>query len=101
MRPGGPERHLGAVDAVLLAVDERDPHVDHRVAVHAAAGHRLLDALGHGRDVAAADGAADDLVDELEALAALERLDLDAGHRELAVAAGLLLVLALGRRPAR
>ena len=53
-----------------------DPHVDDRVAVDAAAGHRLLDALGHGGDVAAADRAADDLVDELEALASLERLDL-------------------------
>ena len=33
---------------------------------------------------------------KLEALAALERLDADRGHAELAVAAGLLLVLALG-----
>ena len=54
------------------------------------------DALLHRRDVLPGDGAAHDLVDELEALAALERLDADRRHAELAVAAGLLLVLALG-----
>ena len=59
-------------------------------------GHRLLDALLHGGDELAGDGAADDLVDELEAGAAFAGLDAQPRHPELAVAAGLLLVLALG-----
>src|SRR5207237_10785432 len=47
-------------------------------------------------DELARDRAADDLVDELEAAAARERLDLDVGHGVLAVTAGLLHVAALG-----
>ena len=62
----------------------------------AALGHRLLDALLHGGDVALRDGAADHLVDELEALALPERLDPQQADGELAVATGLLLVPALG-----
>ena len=41
-------------------------------AEDAAGGHRLLDALLHGGDELAGDGAAHDLVDELEAGAPLE-----------------------------
>ncbi len=47
-------------------------------------------------DELAGDGPAHDLVDELEALASLEWLDLQEAHPELAVAPGLLLVLPLG-----
>ena len=66
------------------------------IAEHAAVLHRLRDALLDRGDELPGDGAADDLVLELEALAPLERLDADDGDAELAVAAGLLLVLALG-----
>ena len=58
--------------------------------------HGLDDALLDRRDVLPGDGAADHLVDEAEALASLERRYAIVGHAELAVAAGLLLVLALG-----
>ena len=70
-RCGVLERHVGRVDGVVLAVVALDPHVDDGEAVHAAGGHRLLDALLHRRDVVARDRAADDRVDELEARAAI------------------------------
>ena len=54
------------------------------------------DALLDRGDELAGDHAADDRVDELEAGAALERLDAQRRDAELAVAAGLLLELALG-----
>ena len=54
------------------------------------------DALLDRGDELAGDRAADDLVDELEAAAALERLDAHERDAELAVTTGLLLVLALG-----
>ena len=81
---------------MVLPVVAGHPDVDDRPAVGPTAGHGLLDALLHGRDELPGDGAADDLVDELEARASLEGLDAHEGHAELAVAAGLLLVLALG-----
>ncbi len=77
-----------------------DLDVDDGVPEDAAGGHGLDDALLHGRDVLPGDGTAHDLVDEVEALAPLEGLDPQRGHAELAVAAGLLLVLALRPRPA-
>ena len=79
-----------------LPSKQRDPDVDDREAVEAAGRHRLLDALLHRGDELAGDRAADDLVDELEALAARQRLDPQERDAELAVATGLLLVLALG-----
>ncbi len=75
-----------------------DLHVDHGEAEHAGVLHRLVDALLDRGDELAGDGAADDLVDELEPAAALERFDAEERDPELPVAAGLLLVLALGLR---
>ena len=63
-----------------------------------AGGHRLLDPLVDRRPEALRDHAADDLVDELVADVALERLDHDVAVAELAAAAGLLLVAALRAR---
>ena len=60
--------------------------------------HRLLDALVDRRPEALRDHAADDLVDELVADVALDRLDHDVAVAELAAAAGLLLVAALRAR---
>ena len=56
---------------------------------------RHLHALLHGRDEDGGDHAALHLVDELEAAAARERLDLEVDLAELAGAAGLLLVPAV------
>src|SRR5439155_25900810 len=60
--------------------------------------HRLLDPLVDGGPEALGDDAADDLVDELVALVALERLEHDMGVAEPAAAAGLLLVAAVRPR---
>ena len=60
--------------------------------------HGLDDALLDRGDEAPRDRAADDGVLELVALAARQRLDLDPAVAELAAAAGLLLVPALGLR---
>jgi hypothetical protein len=81
---------------VVLAVVEGDPHVDHRVAGQQAVLHRLADALLDRADELVGDGAAEDLVDELEAAAAGQRLHLDVADAVLAVAAGLLDVAAEG-----
>jgi hypothetical protein len=54
--------------------------------------HRLLDPLVDGGPVALRDDAADNLVDELVALVAVDRLQHDLAVAELAAAAGLLLV---------
>ena len=86
---------------MVLAVVALDVHVDDGEAVHAAGGHRLLDALLHGGDVVARDRPADDRVGELEPAARGQRRDAQVGDGELAVAAALLLDLALGRRRCR
>src|SRR5439155_24971073 len=82
-------RHLARVDLVERAVDERDAYVDDRVAGEDARLHRLLDAEVDGRDVLARDLAADDLVDELVALARLGGREVDDRVAVLAAAAGL------------
>src|SRR5438046_2242281 len=56
---------------------------------------RVLDALFDRRHELSRDGAAEDVVDELELRAARQRLDLDLAVAELAVASGLLLVPAV------
>ena len=81
---------------MVLAVVERDAQVHHRVARELALAQRLDDALLDGRDERPRDRAADDLVDELEAVAALQGLDPDPAVPVLAPPAALLLVLALG-----
>ena len=83
-----------------LAVVHRHRDVDDRVAVHAAGGEGLEHALLDGGDVLAGDGPAHDLVPEGEALTARQRLEAQVADPELPVAARLLLVLALGLRPA-
>src|SRR6185437_12888318 len=84
------------VDRVELAVVDGDGDVYDRIPEGAAGGHGVDDALLDGRDVLAGDGAADDFVDEDEALAAGEGVEAEVADAVLAVAAGLLLVLALG-----
>ena len=76
-----------------------DPDADHREARQLALEHRLLHALVDGAAEALRDHAADDLVAELVALVAGQRLDLDVAVAELAAAAGLLLVPAVARAP--
>src|SRR6185437_11568726 len=88
-RTGDLERHLARVDLVERAVDQLDPNVDDRVAGQNARFHRLLDAEVDRRDVLLGNLAADDLVDELVAVAGIHRLEVDHGVAVLATAAGL------------
>src|SRR4029078_4630702 len=89
------EGYLARVDAVEGPVDQLDPHVDDRVAGEDAGLHRLLDAEVDRADVLAGDLAADDLVDEVVALARLGRARVDDGVAVLAATTGLPDELAL------
>src|SRR6185369_15853272 len=89
---GGDEGNLLAVDAVMLAVVDHYPHVDHRIAGDGAGGEHFAHALFHGRDELARNRAALDLVEELEAAPARQRLDAQVDLAELAGTAALLLV---------
>ena len=83
---------------MVRAVVERDAHVLHRIPRDVPLLHGFAHALLDRGDEVARDHPADDLVDELEAFAARQRLDLEPAIAELAAAAGLLLVLALRAR---
>ena len=76
-RRGDLEGVPARVDLVVAAVGEADLAVDQRVAGEDAAAHRLADALLDRGDELLGDDAADDVVLEDEARAALGRLDVD------------------------
>src|ERR1700730_518234 len=83
-RAGDGERHLVGVDLVVRTVHQGGLDVDDRIAGQHAAVESLDDALLDRRVVFLRDRAAHDLVDELEALAGLVRLDVDLGVTVLA-----------------
>src|SRR5688572_17966277 len=85
---------------MLFAVDELGPPVYHRVAGEDALLHGFFDPLLDRRPEVMRYDPTDDLVDELEAGAPLQRLDLDPAHAVLPMAARLLDVAALGARGA-
>ena len=93
------EGYAGRVDGVVLAVNEGRLQVDDGVARENAVFDGLSAPLLYGRDVLPGHGATDDLLFELEARAAVHRLNLQPDVPELAVSSGLLLVpvLDLGR----
>jgi hypothetical protein len=91
-RAGHLERHFRRVDGVVRAVGQRHPEIHHRVARQPAALRRFADPLLDGGPEVLRDRAAEDLVGELEAGAAGQRLELDPAIAELAAPAGLLLV---------
>ena len=78
---------------MILAVGERDAHVDHRVAGLHTVLQRLFDALLDRRNVFRGDISTLDLVDELKALAR-RGFEVDEDNPELARAAGLAHKLA-------
>src|SRR5205085_6838295 len=90
-RAGDLEGHFRRVDVVVLPIGEADAEIDHRIAGQETLLARVLNALLHRWDVLAWDGAAVDVVDELEIAAARQRLHGDLAVGELAVAARLLL----------
>src|SRR5262245_18560971 len=91
------ERERRRIDVVVFAVDQRHLEIDHREAgEHAGAEHRL-EALLDAGDVLLRHRSADDLILELEAAGRRQRLGDDLDLRELAGAAGLLLVRVIDR----
>ena len=85
------ERHFRRIDRVLFAIEKGDLEVHHRIAGDDAALGGFPDALVHRRPVGLGNRTAEDLVDELVALAVVG-LHFDRALGELARAAGLLLV---------
>ena len=87
---------LVGIDVVVGAVEDGDLEVDDGVAGEVAARGRLHDALFDGRDEIARDCAAENFVGEFESGSARLRLHANFAVAELAVAAGLLFVAAVG-----
>ena len=86
------ERERRQIDVVIGAVDQRHLEIDHREAgQHAGPEHGFEPLLDAG-DVFLRHRSADDVVLELEASRRRQRLGHDLDLRELAGAAGLLLV---------
>src|SRR5204863_6417218 len=81
---------------VVFAVVENGTEIRDREPSEIAARRGNANSLLDGRNPVCRDGAAENVVDEFDALAALDGLHLDAAHTELPVPAGLLLVLAFG-----
>src|SRR5258708_4821688 len=92
-RPGASGQFTGR------AGGEGDQDVDHGEAEGDPPGGLGADTLLHRGDELPGHRAADDLVDELDARADRQRLDLDLADGVLAVAAGLLDVPAARRGP--
>ena len=86
---------------MVLAVVHDDAHVLQRVARDRAFAQHLAHSFFYRGNELVGNRAAHDLVDELEARAARERLDLEVHLAELARAAGLLLVAAMAFGRAR
>src|SRR5438128_12526400 len=77
-----------------LAVKQRYPDVFHRIAGKHTDFHLCPYALFYGRDELPRHDATDDFVDELEARAGRQRLDLDVADRVLAMTTGLFHIAA-------
>src|SRR3546814_675573 len=89
---GDLERKRRRVNVGISAVGQRRGEIDDREADQRARRGHFANALFHRRDIFARHVAALHLVDELDARAALARLDGDLDPPELAGAARLLLV---------
>ena len=90
------EGGLGRVDGVEASVIEDGPDVDNGVARQHAVGQALHQTLFNGGNILLGNGAAHDLIHELEVL--LARLEADLAVAVLPVAARLFFVLALDVR---
>ena len=86
------EGPLRGVHIVVRSVEQDDLDIHQRIAGDHAVLRRLEGAFAHGRDELLGDRAADDLILEDLASAALQRADLDLDIGVLALTAGLALV---------
>src|SRR6185437_10775386 len=92
---GGLERKFVRVHVVIAAVVEDHAEIDDRVACEEPALSSLDNAFFYGRNEVLGNGAAENVIHELKALAALHGFHLDFAVAVLAVAAALLLVATL------
>ena len=95
-RAGNLESDIRRIHVVIFAIVENGPEIRHGKSREVAARGGIANALLDRRNPVFGDRPAENIVDELDALAALDRLHLDAAHAELAVAARLFFVLAFG-----
>ena len=79
---------------MVRAIVQGDLNVNNRVACEDTSLHSALDTLINRRDIFLRDSTADDLVDELVALAGLVRLNDDLNVAVLALTTGLTGILA-------
>jgi hypothetical protein len=101
LAPGGLERDVLRIHGMAFAVVHRDAHVLKRIAREVAGVEHRAHAFFDRRNELVRDRAALYAVDELEPLAARQRLHLQEHFAELAGAAGLLLVPAVPLGPRR
>jgi hypothetical protein len=80
---------------VIRAVIEHDTKIDHGESGEISAGGGVTDSFFYGRNVIFRNGAAENIVDELELAAAWQGFHADLAVPVLTVAAGLLLVASL------
>src|SRR5208282_6459583 len=95
-RAGDSESHVRGIDVVVFAVVKRGAEFGHGEASQITAGCSFADAAFDGRNPVVGNRASENIVNEFDALIAFSGLELDAAYAELAVPAGLFLVLALG-----
>src|SRR6185312_1242235 len=93
--PGGLKRKFIRVHVVVAAVVEDHAEIDDRIACEEPALSSLDNAFFYGRNEVLGNGAAENVIHELKALAALHGFHLDFAVAVLAVAAALLLVATL------
>src|SRR5260370_9385835 len=93
-RAGNLEGHIRGIDIVIFAVVKDGAEIHDWKTCEEAARSSVANSFFDGGNPVLRNGAAEDIVDEFDALAALDRLHLDAADAKLAVTAGLFLVLA-------
>src|SRR5260370_5313768 len=95
-RAGDLESDVRGVDIVVFAVVENGAEINHWEAGEITARGGFANSSFHGGNPVPWYRAAENVVDELDALPALDGLHFDATDAKLAVPAGLFLVLAFG-----
>src|SRR5262249_18741482 len=86
---------VGRIDVVIFAVIENGAKISHRKSRKVTADGRVPDPLFNGRNPVLRNRTAENVVNEFDPLATLDRFELHAAYAELAVTARLLLVFAL------
>src|SRR5271167_2416022 len=97
-RAGDFERDVRRIDVVIFAVVEDGAEIGHGESAEMAARSGFANAALDGGNPVLGNGAAENVVDEFDALVAFGRFEFYAADAELSVTTGLLLVFAFGVR---